>query len=194
MELRSPSEPSTALGDDEPDALAEVRQRTRAAFADAAFLPCGLDTQWVGTRWFGGSGTSNGDVTRLELAHGEDPWDESSTQVRLEVRLPRRVFENELTNVEIEQSGLTRELVSRFWMETGKLDPEVRAAAFPTGTEHGAFTAPWAEAEIAIDGESLTFRRLGDDAYWLAHALHGRLLVGIESRKWPPRIDGARHN
>src|SRR5262249_47022451 len=63
MEHRSPSEPSTALGDDKPDALAEVRQRTRAVFADASFLPCGLDTRWVGTRWFGGSGTSNGDVT-----------------------------------------------------------------------------------------------------------------------------------
>jgi hypothetical protein len=190
MEQQRASEAGADFDDDEADALAEVRQRTRGAFADASFSPCGLDARWAGTRWFGGSGTSDGDVTRLELAHGEDPWDEASTQVRVEVRLPRPVLENDATNVEIELAGLTREQVSRFWMVTGTLDPEVRAAAFPTGAEHGEFTAPWADVEITIDGTALTFRRLGDNGYWLAQALYGRVLIGIESRAWPVASTG----
>jgi hypothetical protein len=129
-------------------------------------------------------------VTSLELAHGEDPWDEASTQVRVEVRLPRRVFEDDEANVEIERADLAREHVSRFWMATGTLDPEVRAAAFPTGVVQGELMAPWADSEIPIDGASVAFRCLGDDGYWLAQAPHGRVLVGVESRGWPLESTG----
>ena len=52
-------------------------------------------------------------VTSLELAHGEDPWDEASTQVRVEMRLPRRVFEDDEVNVEIERADLAAGLSSR---------------------------------------------------------------------------------
>jgi hypothetical protein len=190
VEHVEPSETAATSDNDEPDALAEVRQRMRGAFADSSFSPCGLDARWTGTRWFGGSGSSDGVVTSLELAHGEDPWDEASTQVRVEVRLPRKVFEDHEANAEIEQAELTREQVSRFWMASGRLDPEVRAAAFPTGAAHGDVTAPWADAEIAIDGTRVAFRRLGDHGYWLAQASHGRLLVGIESRAWPVESTG----
>jgi ribosomal protein L37E len=176
--------------EDEADVFVEVRQRMTGAFADASFSPCGLDARWKGTRWFGGSGSSDGVVTSLELAHGEDPWDEASTQVRVEVRLPRRVFDDDEANVEIERADLAREHVSRFWMATGTLDPDVRAAAFPTEAVQGEWMAPWADAEIAIDGTSVAFRRLGDDGYWLAQAPHGRLLVGIESRGWPVESTG----
>lgn len=65
------------------------------------------------------------------------------------------------------------------------LDPEARAAAFSTGAGQGEWMAPWADAEIAIDGTSVAFRRLGDDRYWPAQAPHGRLPVGIESQGWP---------
>jgi hypothetical protein len=93
----------------ESDLFVDVGQRMTGAFADASFSPCGLDARWQGTRWFGGSGSSDGAVTRLELAHGEDPWDEVSTQVRVEVRLPRRVVEDDEANVEIERAGLACE-------------------------------------------------------------------------------------
>jgi hypothetical protein len=160
------------------------------SFADASFSPYGLDARWEGTRWLGGNGSSDGVVTSLELAHGEEPWDDASTQVRVEVRVQRRVFEHDAPNAGIASALLAREQVSRFWMATGTLDPQVRAAAFPTRAGRGEFTAPWADAEIAIDGASVAFRRLGDDGYWLAHAPHGRLLVGIEARVWPVESTG----
>lgn len=119
VELHAQSEPGATSPEDEPHALVEVRKRMHDAFADASFSPCGLDARWAGTRWFGGSGRADGVVTSLELAHGEDPWDEESMQVRVEVRLPRRVFEDDAANVEIERADLAREQVSRFWMTTG---------------------------------------------------------------------------
>jgi len=190
IEHHARAEAGATSHEDESDVFAEHRQRIIGPFADASFSPCGLDGRWTGTRWFGGSGSSDGVVTSLELAHGEDPWDEASTQVRVEVRLPRRVFEDDEADVEIERADLAREQVSRFWMATGTLDPEVRAAAFPTGAVQGDSMAPWAEAEIAIDGTSVAFRCLADDGYWLAQAPHGRLLVGIESRGWPVELTG----
>ena len=83
---------------------------------------------------------------------------------------------------------MAREQVSRFWLATGTLDPEVRAAAFPIGAVQGDSMAPWADAEI--DATSVAFRRLGDDRYWLAQAPRGRLIVSIESRGWPVESTG----
>jgi hypothetical protein len=184
------SEVGATSHEDQPDVSAEIRQRMTGAFADASFSPCGLDARWNGTRWFGGNGSSDGVVTSLELAHGDDPWDEAATQVRVEVKLPRRGFDGDEANVEIERALLARDQVSRFWMATGTLDPEVRAAAFSTGAVPGEWTAPWADAEIAIEGTSVAFRHLGDERYWLAQATHGRLLVAIESRGWPIESTG----
>ena len=106
------------------------------------------------------------------------------------MRLPRRVVEDDEAKVEIERAALAREQVSSFWIATGTLDPEVRAAAFPIGAVQGDSMEPWADAEIAIDATSVAFRRLGDDRYWLAQAPHGRLVVGIESRGWPVESTG----
>lgn len=190
LESQGWSQVDATSAEDEADASVEFRQRMHGSFADASFSPYGLDARWEGTRWFGGSGSSDGVVTSLELAHGEDPWDEASTQVRVEVRLRRRVFEDDDADAGIERALLARDQVSRFWMATGTLDPQVRAAAFPTGAVRGEFTAPWADTEIAIDGTSVAFRRLGDDGYWLAQAPHGGLLFGIESRGWPVESTG----
>jgi len=190
VEQPGPSEVGETSTEDEPEVLVEARRRMSGAFADASFSPCGLDARWKGTRWFGGNGSSNGLVTSLELAHGEGPWDEAATEVRVEVRLPRSLSKGDETNVEIERALLAREQVSRLWMATGVLDPEVRAAAFSTGGVLGESMAPWADAEIPIDETAVAFRRLGDDRYWLAQASHGRLVVAIESRAWPVESTG----
>ena len=160
------------------------------SFADASFSPYGLDARWEGARWLGGNASSDGVVTSLELAHGEEPWDDASAQVGVEVRVQRSTFGDGAPNAGIESALLAREQDSRFWIATGTLDPQVRAAAFPTGAGRGEFTAPWADLEIAIDGEPVAFRRLGDDGYWLAKAPYGRLLVGIEARGWPVESTG----
>ena len=62
----------------------------------------------------------------------------------MEVRLPRTVSKGDETNVEIERAFLAREQVSPFWMATGALDPEVRAAAFSTGATVSSPTVPLA--------------------------------------------------
>jgi hypothetical protein len=86
----------------------------------------------------------------------------------------------------LDRAGLPGTRTSQPFLDgNGTLEPDVRAAAFSTGAVQGEFTAPWADAEITIDGTSVGLRRLGDDGYWLAQARHGRLLVGIESRGWP---------
>ena len=190
VEHPGPSVAGDTSTEDEPEVLVEARRRMSGAFAAASFSPCGLDARWKGTRWFGSNGSSNGVVTSLELAHGEGPWDEAAPQVRVEVRLPRSLSKGDEANVEIEQALLAREQVSRFWMATGALDPEVRAAAFSTGRVHGDPMAPWADAEIPIDGTAVAFRRLEGDRYWLAQASHGRLLVAIESWNWPVESTG----
>jgi hypothetical protein len=109
-------------------------------FADASFSPYGLDDRWQGTRWVGGTGSSDNEITRLELAHGENPWDEDSTQVRIQALLPRKVSPDHATNIAIEFDSLTRQQVNCFWMATGTLPEDVRRAAFQPGGEPGDAT------------------------------------------------------
>ena len=185
VEHPGPSEVDDASTEDEPEVLVEARRRMSGAFADASFSPCGLDARWKGTRWFGSNGSSNGLVTSLELAHGEDPWDEATPQVRVGVRLPRSRSKGDDTNVEIEAPSSARKKSAVSGWRPGRSIRKSAPAAFSDGAVLGETMAPWADAEIPIDETTVAFRRLGDDRYWLAQASHGRLLVAIESRAWP---------
>jgi hypothetical protein len=159
------------------------------AFADA-FSPYGLDDRWHGTRWLGGTGSSDKEITRLELAHGEDPWDEQAPQVRVQTLVPRKVVPDNATSIAIELDALTREQVNRFWMATGTLPDDVRRAAFPPGRDPGDATAPCYDTDIPIDGETVTFRKLGGERYWVAHARHAEVLIGIEAQAWSSALTG----
>jgi hypothetical protein len=157
----------------------------RGSFEKAAFPGYGLDDRWQGTRWFGGSGGSGDEIDRLELAHGENPWDEEHTQIRVEKIRPRRVLDNDTQNIAVEIDLFTRQQVNKFWMSTGTLPDDVRRAAFEPGQMPREPTAAWADARIPIDGAAETFRILACDDYWVAQAHHDGMLVGIEARAWP---------
>jgi ribosomal protein L37E len=106
--------PASAPRSHERVHMADIAGRIRGAFADASFAPYGLDDRWQGTRWFGGSGSSGDKITRLELAHGENPWDETTTQVRVEARLPANVLPDDAQNMAIERSSLIRPTAEPF--------------------------------------------------------------------------------
>jgi hypothetical protein len=162
----------------------------RGAFADASFAPYGLDDRWQGTRWLGGTGSSDNEITRLELAHGENPWDEESSQVRVQALLLRAVSLDDATNIAINFDSLTRQQVNGFWMATGTLPDDVRRAAFASGRDPGDATAPWDDSDIPVDGETVTFRRLGGERYWVAQARHAEVMIGIEAQAWSPALTG----
>jgi hypothetical protein len=157
----------------------------RGRFERAAFPGYGLDDRWPGTRWFGGSGSSGDEIDRLELAHGENPWDEEDAQVRVEKIRPRKVLDDQTQNIAVELDIFTRQQVNLFWMSTGTLPEEVRRAAFEPGQMPRDPTAPWVDARIPVDGAAEPFRVLACDDYWIAQACHNGMLVGIEARAWP---------
>jgi len=182
----SPASPPASATDAQPRAhMPDIAGRMQRGFASASFPAYGLDDRWQGTRWFGGVGSSGDEIYRLELAHGENPWDEESTQVRVEAVLPRKVFEDDNQNIAIEVDSFTRQQVNKFWMSTGTLPDEVRRAAFATDAEAGDPTAPWEEVHLPIDGAAVGFRLLGRDDYWVAQARLSGILLGIESQAWP---------
>jgi len=170
--------------------ILDIAAHMQGAFADASFSPYGLDDRWQGTRWLGGTGSSDNEITRLELAHGENPWDQESSQVRVQALLPPTVSLDAATNVAVEFDSLTREQVNRFWMAPGTLPDDVRRAAFPPGRDPGDATAPWDDTEIPVDGEAVTFRKLGGERYWVAQARHAEVIIGIEAQAWSPALTG----
>src|SRR6266536_4504246 len=116
---RSATSPVTAT--QEPAPMPDIAGHMQRAFVDASFSPYGLDDRWQDTRWLGGTGSSDNEITRLELAHGENPWDDEATQVRVQTLFPRTVSPDDATNIAIEFDSLTRQQLNRFWMATGTL-------------------------------------------------------------------------
>jgi len=153
-------------------------------FVEAGFAPIGLDEQWTGLRWFGGSGTSNGVVTHLELAHGDNPFDRSEPQVRVRatmaVDLPFPLV----------RWTVARSLLQHFWRETGVLADDVRRAAFPRETREGDPTEPWDARALRLDGEPTEFRVLASDDCWVALAATDNMVVSVQARDWPMQRTG----
>jgi hypothetical protein len=163
----------------------------RAAFARAAFRPFGLDDRWRGLRWFGGAGSSKDLVYRLELAHGDAPWDPASQQVRVLTLVPSHIgLDGTRQTIAAARALLAQEQAQSFWHHTGQLPAEVRRAAFPLDAGVVDPTAPWADRELTIDAAAVTFRVLLVGDFWVGQAQHGDVMVGIESRGWPPDTTG----
>jgi hypothetical protein len=176
------------------------------AFAEATLPLFGLNPTWSGLRWFGGSGSSNGVVTELTLAHGDAPWDLQQPQVRVETRSPGDSFGTD-QSVRLAMAAflLARSQVQRFWSATHTLPDPVRAAAFPIDGVQRDPTEPWTRRLIPIDAAPIEFRILEHEAYWVGQAVHDGVLLGIDARAWPiattalvsvrdltPYVEGAR--
>lgn len=167
-----------------------MRNEMRDAFTSASFAPYGLDERWSGTRWLAGSGASDGTVTRLVLAHGETPFERSSTQIRVEVSIAPRVLADDAQNLAIARATTTRELVNKFWLTTGTLDPAVRSAAYTSEGAQSDLTAPWDTVQLEVDGIALEFQMLGDDNYWLAQSVLDQVVLVVDARVWPVASTG----
>ena len=152
----------------------------RRAFERAPFSCHALDDHWRGLRWFGGHGTSNGAVSHLATAHGDEPWNEQATHVRVDTT-PDRGY----TRFEV-----VRHLVNAWWHQTGTLPDPVRRAAFPVDESAGDPTAPWDDLTLAVDGRPTAFRALGSDEYWVAIASVGAFVLSVEARSWPSSETG----
>src|SRR5207248_8110701 len=111
---RSPTPAATAT--QEAAARPDIARRMQRGFADASFSPYGLDDRWQGTRWLGGTGSSGNEITRLELVHGENPWDEEATQIRVQALMPPKVSQDDATNTAIALDSLTRQQVTALWL------------------------------------------------------------------------------
>jgi hypothetical protein len=157
--------------------LQEFMARGMRASFDEATFPCfGLDERWTGRRWYGGQGGSNGRITHLSLAHGDDPYDPSAPQVRVESRAPDEVALRHF---------LPRDLVGYVWRMTGVLEPEVRHAAFPVDGVVGDATAPWDAVALPVDGRDVEFRVLAAEQTWAALTKIDDVIVSIEAHGWP---------
>jgi hypothetical protein len=154
-------------------------------FTSAAFLPCGLDDQWRGLRWFGGHGSADGHGTRLELAHGDAPWDSSESQVRVGVETVRPVTGRPETDRFVHLHLAARTLIQHFWHTTGVLSDSVRRAAFPSDGQAADALAPWEHVPLTIDGGSVEFRVLAHDQYWVALAERPELIISVQATRWP---------
>jgi hypothetical protein len=159
-------------------------------FQEAAFAFFGLDDRWVGLRWLGGHGRSNGLLHRLTLGHGDAPWDMTAARVNVQTRLPRPVHNDPETDLAIERHTLTREQVGIIWQATGDLPAELRAAAFQPGEPAADPTAPWEHIELPIDGRSCPFKLYSVHHTWVAQGQRGDALIAIDAHGWPAEPTG----
>jgi hypothetical protein len=169
----------TRSADPDEAALEQYRQqrarslaRSLEVFASASFAPHGLDEAWTGKRWIGGHGLSDNVVTMLELAHGDDPFDEGEPQVRVETRT------DEVLHVS------PRTLLQKLWHREGQIDEGLRDAAFRQ-KDDAAFDRACDHVDIAVDGTPVRFQVVSAGESWLAHAIVGDQLLSIDARHWP---------
>ena len=174
-----------------PEALARrerTAQRDAASlsveFATAPFGPHGLDDGWAGLRWFGGRGSSSGQVQRLGLAHGDAPWDPMVPQVRVDTICVAASDDPRLDRSS-NRWMVPRQLVQWLWRRSGVLDESVRQAAFPHGAARADPTGPWERVGLVVNEAVVPARLLSVDEAWVAIANLGETLVTIEAARWP---------
>ena len=117
---------------------------------DRAFPIFGLDATWQGRRWLGGAGSRDGEVDRIELAHG-DVWDEGVPLLRVETRRNRTLGYDH---------DIAQEIAQNIWHR---------------GAEHsavrGAFTdgdplATWSGAFVTVERQPLPCRFVVGGDWW----------------------------
>jgi hypothetical protein len=154
-------------------------------FDAASFAPFGLDARWTGPRWFGGSGRSDREITRLELAHGEGVDSPDEPLVRVTTRRPQRIGRTERRELALDRAMLVQELLDAYAREAGSLPDPIRRAAFPTRFTGDDPTGPWDDTTVPVDGAAAPFKVLEHAPHWWAVGQAGDELVGIEARHWP---------
>lgn len=184
---------ATANPDPSPRELSDAEERLRvhdarttAAFTDAPFRPYALDDRWSGLRSFAGHGSSGDRSTSLSLAFTEDPQDVSLPYARVETQC--RVvdgIDDPTIAAKMGAFTLARVQVEGLWRQTGVLRNDVRSSVFARdGTRTDDPTAAWERAQLMVDGDAVEFAVLSEGEYWVAQAIIGGMVVGIQSRNW----------
>jgi hypothetical protein len=182
-----------------PGAFSQAEDRMRgldtqaaAAFAGAPFRPYALDKRWSGLRWFGGHGRSGDRTTSLTLAFGEDVRDLTLPEIRVETRV--RSFDainDPIVSAKMDAFLLARNQVDHLWRKTGVLRDDIRRTVFPrTGAGTDDPTRNWARTLLAVNDAEVAFAVLSEGPHWVAQAIIGGTVVGIQSRNWALETTG----
>jgi hypothetical protein len=157
-----------------------------AAFKRAPFRPYALDDRWSGLRFFGGHGGSGDRTTSLGLAFGEDVRDLSLPEIRVETRVRGvAAIDDPVVVAEMDAFMLARNQVGYLWRQTGVLRDDVRRSVFPRdGAPAKDPTLIWEHALLAVDDGLVEFAVLSEGAHWVAQAIIGASVVGIQARNW----------
>jgi hypothetical protein len=164
----------------------DIDARTLGAFTRAPFRPFALDDRWSGLRSFGGHGGSGDRTTSLGLAFGEDVCDLSLPEIRVETRV--RDFDainDPVVAAKMDAFMLARTQVDHLWRQTGVLRDDVRRSVFPRdGARTEDPTLIWEHTSLPVDDDFVEFAVLSEGAYWVAQAIIGERVVGVQTRNW----------
>ena len=185
----------------------DIAAGTLDAFERAPFRPFALDNRWSGLRFFGGHGGSGDRTTSLGLAFGEDVGDLSLPEIRVETRV--RAFDavdDPVIAAKMDAFTLARNQVNYLWRQTGVLRDDVRRSVFPRdGARTEDPTLTWEHRSLPVDDGPVEFAVLSEGKHWVAQAIIGERVVGIQTRHWTldttglitetdfaPYVEGAR--
>ena len=164
----------------------DIDAGTFGAFTRAPFRPFALDDRWVGLRRFGGHGGTGDRTTGLTLAFGEDVRDLTLPEIQVETRV--RGFDSihdPTIAAKMDAFMLARTQVDHLWRQTGVLRDDVRRSVFPRdGTRSDDATGNWERVSLAVDDDLVEFAVLGEGTHWVAQAIVGERVVGIQARNW----------
>lgn len=170
----------------------EIDARTIGAFKRAPFQPFALDGRWSGLRFFGGHGGSGDRTTSLGLAFSEDVRDLSLPELRVETRVRNfDAIDDSAVAAKMDAFMLARNQVDLLWRQTGVLRDDVRRSVFPrdgAGAEDP--TLVWDHRSLPVDDELVEFAVLSEGTHWVAQAIIGERVVGIQARNWKLEMTG----
>jgi hypothetical protein len=164
----------------------DIDARTVGTFTRAPFRPFALDDRWSGLRWFGGHGGSGDRTTSLGLAFGEDVRDLSAPEIRVETRVRDfDAIDDPVVAAKMDAFMLARHQVDHLWRQTGVLRDDVRRSVFPRdGARTGDPTLTWDHVSLPVDDGLVEFAALREGKHWVAQAIIGERVVGIQARNW----------
>jgi hypothetical protein len=189
--VRNPTPSPAALSEAE-ELMRTLDAQTAAVFAGARFRPYALDERWTGLRSFGGYGGSGDRTSSLTLSFGEDPRDRARPEMLIETRVPSMDgIDDPTLGTEMDAFMLARQQVDHLWRQTGALRDDVRRSVFPRdGARAGDPTSAWERTRLTVDGDEVEFAVLSEGEHWVAQAIVGATVVGVQSRNWALEATG----
>ena len=122
----------------------------------------------------------------MGLAFGEDVRSLSLPEIRVETRV--RGFDavdEPVVAANMDAFMLARNQVHYLWRQTGVLRDDVRRSILPRdGARTEDPTLIWEHESLPVDDELVDFAVLREGTHWVAQAIIGERVVGIQARHW----------